>query len=84
VLPPLNKARTAFGVSDALERAGEAGGARERGTWWEGGEGEAPGEAAVSFEEFWAEPEEEGPSLEFLMAATRQPPNRMVDGVFLK
>ena len=81
VLPPISardatsshKARSALGVVDAMERAGEAEGS--------GDAGEAPWEAPS--DEFWEEAEETGPSLEFLIAATRQPRSRMVDGAFV-
>ena len=71
VLPPLNSARDATSYNArSLLAARDA----------LAGEEEAPWEAPS--DEFWEEAEEKGPSLDFLIAATRQPQNKMIGGAF--
>ena len=67
---------------DALERPAEAEGPGEAGEA-RGGGGGAPREAPSLSDGFWEEAEEKGPTLDFLIAATRQPQSRMVGGAFV-
>ena len=66
---------------DALERPAEAEGPGEAAE--ARGVGRAPREAPSLSDGFWEEAEEKGPTLDFLIAATRQPQSRMVGGAFV-
>jgi len=68
-------------VVDALERPGEAEGPGEAGE--ARGLRGAPWEAPSLSDGFWDEAEEKEPTLDFLIAATRQPQSRMVGGAFV-
>ena len=76
---------------DALERPGEADGPGEAGEaggvggapWEARGLRGAPWEAPSLSDGFWDEAEEKEPTLDFLIAATRQPQSRMVGGAFV-
>ena len=66
---------------DALERPAEAEGGGEAAEARAGGG--ARWEAPSLSDGFWEEAEEKGPTLDFLIAATRQPQSRMVGGAFV-